>query len=81
MAGSAPKRLKAGPNTLLTKAVRYGAAAMMPATGRNMGPIESMPATNSCPSSLSGFITEAMQPAMAHAMMMYTTICPNNSMR
>ena len=51
-----------------------------PATGKKMGPMESMPATNSFPSSLSGRTIEAMHPAAAQPMMMKTTILPKTSM-
>ena len=68
MAGSAPSAPNSGPKTLLTKAVRKGAAARMPALGRKMGPMESIPATNSWPSSLSGRTAAATAPAKAQAM-------------
>ena len=70
IAGSAPTAEYADPKTELTNAVRYGADAIMPAVGKKIGPIESMPATNCCPSSLSGLMTLARHPAIAHAMIM-----------
>ena len=68
MAESAPIAPYSGPTAFVTNAVRYGAEARIPAQGRKIDPMESMPLTNSCPSSHSGLTTDAMQPTTAHAM-------------
>jgi hypothetical protein len=44
-------------------------AAMMPATGMKIGPMECRPSMNSLPSPVSGLRIDAMAPATAHTMM------------
>jgi hypothetical protein len=46
-----------------------GMAAMIPATGRKIGPMLWIPALNSFPSSDSALTMEAMPPITAHTMM------------
>ncbi|MOA63616.1 hypothetical protein D3C78_1894040 [compost metagenome] len=61
--------MNSGPIQWLMKLEMKGIAAMMPATGMNIGPMLWMPAVNSLPSSDSASRMDAMAPITAQAMM------------